>query len=124
MKKNKYKILIGICALIFALGIVGSAVVLLLPKKNTVNIVRDSKVLYTFDLSKAEDTTFDIDYNGSTNTVEIKDGKIRVLKAECPDNTCVHMGWLSSSAMPIVCLPNHLVIEFAENNSEIDAVAG
>ncbi|MDO4830902.1 MAG: NusG domain II-containing protein [Clostridia bacterium] len=124
MKKNKYKILIGICALIFALGIVGSAVVLLLPKKNTVNIVRDSKVLYTFDLSKAEDTTFDIDYNGSTNTVEIKDGKIRVLKADCPDNTCVHMGWLSSSAMPIVCLPNHLVIEFAENNSEIDAVAG
>ncbi len=124
MKKNKYKILIGVCALIFALGIVGSAVVLLLPKKNTVNIVRDSKVLYTFDLSKAEDTTFDIDYNGSTNTVEIKDGKIRVLKAECPDNTCVHMGWLSSSAMPIVCLPNHLVIEFAENNSEIDAVAG
>lgn len=124
MKKNKYKILIGICALIFALGIVGSAVVLLLPKKNTVNIVRDSKVLYTFDLSKAEDTTFDIDYNGSTNTVEIKDGKIRVLKADCPDNTCVHMGWLSSSAMPIVCLPNHIVIEFAENNSEIDAVAG
>lgn len=124
MKKNKYKILIGICALIFALGIVGSAVVLLLPKKNTVNIVRDSKVLYTFDLSKAEDTTFDIDYNGSTNTVEIKDGKIRVLKADCPDNTCVHMGWLSSSAMPIVCLPNHLVIELAENNSEIDAVAG
>lgn len=124
MKKNKYKILIGVCALIFALGIVGSAVVLLLPKKNTVNIVRDSKVLYTFDLSKAEDTTFDIDYNGSTNTVEIKDGKIRVLKADCPDNTCVHMGWLSSSAMPIVCLPNHLVIEFAENNSEIDAVAG
>lgn len=124
MKKNKYKILIGVCALIFALGIVGSAVVMLLPKKNTVNIVRDSKVLYTFDLSKAEDTTFDIDYNGSTNTVEIKDGKIRVLKADCPDNTCVHMGWLSSSAMPIVCLPNHLVIEFAENNSEIDAVAG
>lgn len=124
MKKNKYKILIGICALIFALGIVGSAVVMLLPKKNTVNIVRDSKVLYTFDLSKAEDTTFDIDYNGSTNTVEIKDGKIRVLKADCPDKTCVHMGWLSSSAMPIVCLPNHLVIEFAENNSEIDAVAG
>lgn len=124
MKKNKYKILIGVCALIFALGIVGSAVVMLLPKKNTVNIVRDSKVLYTFDLSKAEDTTVDIDYNGSTNTVEIKDGKIRVLKADCPDNTCVHMGWLSSSAMPIVCLPNHLVIEFAENNSEIDAVAG
>lgn len=124
MKKNKYKILIGVCALIFALGIVGSAVVMLLPKKNTVNIVRDSKVLYTFDLSKAEETTFDIDYNGSTNTVEIKDGKIRVLKADCPDNTCVHMGWLSSSAMPIVCLPNHLVIEFAENNSEIDAVAG
>ena len=57
------------------------------------------------------------------NTIEIKDGKIRVKSAECPDKTCVHMGWLSSSAMPIVCLPNHLVIRFAASDNDVDAVA-
>ena len=87
-------------------------------------VVRDGEVLYSFDLTKTEDTTFDIYYKDSKNTIEIKDGKIRISAAECPDKTCVKSGWLSSSAMPVVCLPNHLVIEFANNNSEVDAVAG
>ncbi|MBQ2093605.1 MAG: NusG domain II-containing protein, partial [Ruminococcus sp.] len=45
-------------------------------------------------------------------------------EAECPDKTCVNMGWLSSASMPIVCLPNHLVIEFAAGYEDgVDAVA-
>ena len=45
-----------------------------------------------------------------------------MLEAECPDQTCVHMGWLDSGAMPIVCLPNHLSIEYAEAGDDVDAV--
>lgn len=124
MKKAKYKILTAVCILIFVLGVVGCLFVVLSPARNTVNIVRDGEVLYSFDLTKTEDTTFDIYYKDSKNTIEIKDGKIRISAAECPDKTCVKSGWLSSSAIPVVCLPNHLVIEFANNNSEVDAVAG
>ena len=124
MKKAKYKILTAVCILIFVLGVAGCLFVVLSPARNTVNIVRDGEVLYSFDLTKTEDTTFDIYYKDSKNTIEIKDGKIRISEAECPDKTCVKSGWLSSSAMPVVCLPNHLVIEFANNNSEVDAVAG
>ena len=96
----KIKVLIAAAALIFVIGIACSIFVLCSPSKSIVNIVRDS-----------------------SNTVEIKDGKIRVSEAECPDKTCVRTGWLSFSAMPIVCLPNHLIIEFADENSEIDALA-
>lgn len=124
MKKAKYKILTAVCILIFGLGVAGCLFVVFSPARNTVNIVRDGEVLYSFDLTKTEDTTFDIYYKDSKNTIEIKDGKIRISEAECPDKTCVKSGWLSSSAMPVVCLPNHLVIEFANNNSEVDAVAG
>ena len=124
MKKAKYKILTAVCILIFVLGVAGCLFVVLSPARNTVNIVRDGEVLYSFDLTKTEDTTFDIYYKDSKNTIEIKDGKIRISAAECPDKICVKSGWLSSSAMPVVCLPNHLVIEFANNNSEVDAVAG
>ncbi len=120
----KNKILILICVLIFCIGIIGSVFTFFSPKKNTVNIKRDGKTLYSFDLSNTEDRVIEIPYGDSMNTVEIKDGKIRVQSALCPDQTCVNMGWLSSSGMPIVCLPNHLVIEFADAAGEdVDAVA-
>lgn len=119
----KIKGLVAAAALIFVIGISGSIFVLCSPSKNRVNIVRDGEVLSSFDLSKEENRSFVIKYGDSSNTVEIKDGKIRVSEAECPDKTCVRTGWLSSSAMPIVCLPNHLIIEFADENSEIDALA-
>ena len=119
----KIKGLIAAAALIFVIGIACSIFVLCSPSKSIVNIVRDGEVLYSFDLSKEENRSFVIEYGDSSNTVEIKDGKIRVSEAECPDKTCVRTGWLSFSAMPIVCLPNHLIIEFADENSEIDALA-
>lgn len=118
----KQRILIGIGAAIFVIGIVLSAVVLLSPSKDTVVIRRDGKTLYTFDLSHTPDQILTIPYGESSNTVEIKDGAIRVRDAACPDKTCVHMGWLRSSAMPIVCLPNHLVIEY-QDSGQVDAVS-
>ena len=117
----KNKILILVCVIIFIIGAVGSAVALFSPKKSTVSIISDGKTVKTLNLSKEANQTFDIEYDGRINTVEIKGGKIRVKEAECPDKTCVHMGWLESSAMPIVCLPNHLVIEFS-NVDDFDAV--
>ena len=120
--KLKYKIIIIFAVLIFAAGIAGSIVVLNAPKKNTVIIKSDGKILYTLDLSSEPDRTFEIKTDRGENTVEIKDGKIRVLSADCPDKTCVRMGWLESSAMPIVCLPHKLVIEFAENDDGVDAI--
>lgn len=44
--------------------------------------------------------------------------EIFMSEADCPDHTCIKTGKLYN--YPIVCLPNKLVIEFAENN-ETDA---
>lgn len=119
---SKQKILICVCAAIFLIGIVGSAWMLLAPHGTQINIVQDGNVLYTFDLAVTQDQTLEIEYEGRSNTVQIEDGRIRMLEAECPDKTCVHMGWLDSKAMPIVCLPNHLSIEFADSEDDVDAV--
>lgn len=119
---NKYRILIGICVGVFLLGAVGSLWMLWMPHGTQVNIVQDGTLLYTFDLATAEDQTFEIEYEGRINTIQIANGRIRMLEAECPDQTCVHMGWLDSGAMPIVCLPNHLSIEYAETGDHVDAV--
>ena len=96
---------------------------LLFPHGTEVQIVQDGVVLYRLDLSQTEDQTIDVAYNGRINTIQIKNGKIRVLDADCPDHTCVRMGWLESGALPIVCLPNHLIIEFADADEKVDAVA-
>ena len=120
----KYKILILICALIFLIGLIGSVFTLIGSKENTVEIYSDGELIRVVDLSREPDCVFDVEYQGNTNTVEIKDGKIRVKDAGCPDKTCARMGWLSSSAMPIVCLPNRLVIAFSSDNGGVDAVTG
>ncbi len=119
----KYKILILIIAVIFSAGVVCSVIVLNMPKKNTVQIKSGGKVLYTFDLGKEKDRTFDVTTADGRNTIEIKDGKIRVKDADCPDKTCVRMGWLRSGAMPIVCLPHDLIIAFTDDDSGVDAIA-
>ena len=120
----KQRVLIAVAAAIFAAGIVGCLLLLFAPSDhNKVLIRRDGEVLYSPDLSKETNRTFVIPYGGSSNTIEIRDGRIRVLEAECPDKVCVRTGWLSSSAIPIVCLPNHLEISFASGNDDIDAVA-
>ena len=54
--------------------------------------------------------------------MDIKDRQIRVKDADCPDKTCVGMGWLSSSSMPIVCLPHKLVIQFTDDTGDVDAL--
>ncbi|MBQ2470027.1 MAG: NusG domain II-containing protein [Ruminococcus sp.] len=120
----KQRVLIAVAAAIFAAGIVGCLLLLFAPSDhNKVLIRRDGEVLYSLDLSKETNRTFVIPYGGSSNTIEIRDGRIRVMEAECPDKVCVRTGWLSSSAIPIVCLPNHLEISFASGNDDIDAVA-
>ncbi len=50
------------------------------------------------------------------NSLQIKDGKVRMLSADCPDKRCVKQGW--TSALPIICLPNHLVIEIKQSETE------
>lgn len=122
MKQKKWPFFLLV--LLLAAGILGSILVLQRPNTSTVEVVRDGQVLYQFDLAQEADRVLEIEYEGRINTIEIRDHQIRMLEAECPDNTCVHMDWLDSAA-PIVCLPNRLVIQFAENyNEALDGTAG
>lgn len=113
-------VLLTVCILIFLTGLIGSLWLIFKPHSQTVQIIQDGKILYTIDLEKSEDQTIEVEYQGSKNVIQINNHKISVIDAECPDQTCVKMGELRSSAAPIVCLPNKLVIKFAESD-EIDA---
>ena len=90
-------------------------------KTNTVEIIQDGKIIYTLDLNKSKDELIEVKFQGHKNIIQIKDKQISIIEADCPDKTCVNMGILKSAFTPIVCLPNHLVIQYVNDDKEIDA---
>ncbi len=48
--------------------------------------------------------------DGCTNEITVQKGSIGITGASCPDKICVKQGFITSSLLPITCLPNHLVI--------------
>ena len=56
------------------------------------------------------------------NTVTVRDGKIAVTWADCPDHYCMKRGYCDRGT-DIVCLPNRLVISFL-GEQEVDAAVG
>ncbi len=86
---------------------------------NIVVIVQNGEIIKTFDLSKEPNCTFTIESDdGGQNTICVENGTIYMLSADCPDQTCVHMGILHSEATPIVCLPHKLLIRFGEGRAD------
>ena len=68
---------------------------------------------YWADYPLSQDRTIVIDEH---NTLQIADGKVRMLEADCPDKRCVKQG--ASDLLPIICLPNHLVVEIRSTNQK------
>lgn len=100
----------------------GLSLWLLLPGKpaTAVKVISEGKVLYTLPLSA--DTRLEIVSTRGTNVVTVKDGKVAVTAADCPDQYCAARGWCSSGSQ-IVCLPNRLVLEFT-GQQPLDGIAG
>ena len=73
-------------------------------------ITLDGETVRTIDLDRAADEEFTISGENGFNVISVKNGQISVTQASCPDKVCVKHGELHSKALPIVCLPNKLVI--------------
>lgn len=112
-----------LCGAILILGIVGCFWAMRPTGGRMVQILQDGDLLYTLDLSSAEDEVFSVETEYGVNRIQLQDGTIRMLSADCPDQTCVQMGPLSETGLPIVCLPHRLVIQYAAD-TETDSATG
>ena len=89
----------------------------------TAVVTLDGIVLAEVDLSKVE-TSYTIEAEGKYhNTIEFDRGRVRVSYADCPDQVCVDTGWIEDGTVPIVCLPNRLVIEITGEGDGLDISA-
>ena len=79
------------------------------------------KTVKTVDLRVDQEFTVTGE-NGGVNVVTVRDGKIAVTQASCPDHYCVNRGFCGGGT-DIVCLPNRLVVHFLQAQT-VDAQAG
>ncbi|MBO5089523.1 MAG: NusG domain II-containing protein [Clostridia bacterium] len=101
MKKADIKLIIVLAAV----GVIALAAVLLCSQKGTrVVITQDKKQLFSGSLYYNQ--TLDL----GTNVVEIKNGKVDVISADCENQICVDHPKISKKGQQIVCLPNKIVI--------------
>lgn len=92
----------------------------------TALLYQNGQLIRRIPLTKGADNTFTIESDGGgSNTIQVADGKIGIIDADCPDKLCVKMGMVSSAAYPISCLPHRLVIQIEDDKEEtpVDAVA-
>ena len=112
--------IILLCVVLLACG--GLSIWLLSPGEAApqAEIWLDGQLYKTVNLN--EDQEFVVDSSLGSNTITVKDGKIAVTAADCPDHYCMKRGFCDSGAQ-IVCLPHRLVIKFA-GQQEVDGAAG
>lgn len=115
IRKNDIILLVGI----IGIAVICLAIQLMSPVGSGNLIVQiDGEKVASYPLN--EDAEFEL--NDGTNRVEITEGTVKMIQADCPDQICVHHKAISKNNETIVCLPNKivLVIESTEE-AEVDA---
>ncbi len=124
MKRNL--ILGGMTLLLLGLGVLGCILIGNAQSGTTAVITQNGQVLYRIDLTAAASpyTILLTGENGEENVILIEPNAVSMQSANCPDGLCVQRGRITGSGLPIVCLPNHIMIQIEEEphgGSEIDA---
>lgn len=113
MKSKEKKIIaviVAICAVVLAVMAFMNA------NKQYAKVVdlRTNEVLLKFDINK--DAYYELDVPYGKFHIEVKDGKYHAVDVDCPNQTCVNLGWAPSFGVytPIICLPNSIEIVLVE----------
>lgn len=88
----------------------------------TAQIFSDNKLVKTVSLEKDDEFTIENEVSKGYNVIRVKDGKISVIESDCKNKICIDHGEIDNDLLPIVCVPNGLVIRVKnDKKSEFDA---
>lgn len=109
MKKNDM-LLIGI---IIAVSLAGLLFFKTLGQNDHVTavIIQDDQVIERIDLSTVKEPRTITVSGDFHNIIKVEKDRIRFEKSDCPEQICVHTGWLTNYGDIAVCLPNKAVID-------------
>jgi len=93
-------------------------------------VYQDGSLIERMDISdNNEPYSLTLENQYGYNVISVEHGRIRISEADCPDGFCVRQGWVSGGTVPIVCLPNRLVIRLEGGSDDamtegMDAIVG
>lgn len=126
--KNDHKPrLITIADIILVIALIITAIVFIpfmrANTPETVVVYRVDEIIAEYPLN--EDRKFFVEGIIGTIGVEIKDNRVCVHYAHCPQQVCVETGWITESYQQIVCAPNLIFVRIksGREDEEIDAVS-
>ncbi len=78
------------------------------------------KIYATYSL--AQNRTIDLQGPIGITRIVIADGKARFERSPCPNQYCVHQGWLSHKGQAAICLPNQVSLELLGGEKPFDSL--
>ncbi len=90
-------------------------------KGSMVYIEVNGKLYETLSLDR--DKTVTVHAAGDEfNVVEVKNGRARMIDANCPDRVCIKQGWINRAGESIICLPHRVVVRVPGEIKGVDQV--
>jgi hypothetical protein len=89
-------------------------------------IKHDGEIIKSYPFSPKTNETYIYEEDGELNIIQIKDGIVNMIEANCRDQICVKTAAISRNGEIIVCLPHKLTVEiFSEtvDNDGLDSIA-
>ena len=112
MKKKDMILIVAV----LAISLISFAAIKMTQKDGKEVIVTvEGKEVYKTSIKK--DQIYQIPEENGTNVMQIKDGKVTMIEATCPDHYCMKQKAVDEHGGSIICLPNKVVIE-GENTAE------
>ena len=109
--------------------LLGAIIIILLPlsiallntSKGSKAVVKsDGKIIYTISLDKNAVYTYSNDKG--CNIVEVTDGKVRVIEADCPNKDCVNKGYIKRNNESVICLPHRFEVTVKSKDDDYDII--
>ena len=105
---------------IILLGSIAAAVIMNFSGGSRTAVIQCGNIRYELALDK--DGVFRFD--GIDAGFEVKNGKIRLTEASCPDKICEKTGYIGSSGQSIICVPNKITVSVAGSDESVDVTVG
>ena len=107
------------------LAVVASAAWIVLGDRDTddprVIVEVDGEIFCAYDMDEVDGIIPISTPNGGENRVYVQEDLVFMDSANCPDKLCVKQGVIRDSTVPIVCLPNKVVVRIEGRDSGLDA---
>lgn len=118
------------CAALFVCALAGTLLTFRRTEVRNIEILSRGNVIYSGPGTVSGKPKYiEVRTELGINLVRIDETGVCVESADCPDLECVHSGYLKNRVLPVVCLPNELIIRYTDDpdrrdeNEELDAIS-